>query len=107
MTENQPAIHLTILAHFEKIADMHDPLSATVDHALDSCNADSEGDMSESHREPSNTNIMKVLQNMSISLNTKLDLLKNIVESLKGDVFDLQQENALLKAQLDSRGKKI
>lgn len=59
------------------------------------------------HGEPSNTNIMKILQNMHISLNTKLDLLKDIVESLKGDVFDLQQENALLKAQLDSRGKKI
>jgi len=86
---------------------MYDPLSATVDHALDSCNADSEGDMSESHGEPSNTNIMKILQNINISLNTKLDLLKDIVDSLKGDVFDLQQENALLKAQLDSRGKKI
>lgn len=63
--------------------------------------------MSESHGKPSNTNIMKILQNMNISLNAKLDLLKDIVESLKSDVFDLQEENALLKAQLDSRGKKI
>ena len=51
--------------------------------------------------EPSNKDIMKVLQNMNISLNAKLDLLNDTVESLKGVVFDLQQENARLKAQLD------
>ena len=50
---------------------------------------------------------MKVLQNMNISLNTKLDLLNDNVESLKGDVFDLQQrENARLKAQLDQCQKR-
>ena len=50
---------------------------------------------------------MKVLQNMNISLNTKLDLLNDTVESLKGDVFDLQQrENARLKAQLDQCQKR-
>ena len=49
---------------------------------------------------------MKVLQNMNISLNTKLDLLNDTVESLKGDVFDLQQKNARLKAQLDQCQKR-
>ena len=49
---------------------------------------------------------MKVLQNMNILLNTKLDLLNDNVESLKGDVFDLQQENARLKAQLDQCQKR-
>ena len=50
---------------------------------------------------------MKVLQNMNILLNTKLDLLNDTVESLKGDVFDLQQrENARLKAQLDQCQKR-
>ena len=106
-TENRPAICHTIIAHFEKMADTHDPSSATVaDHALDSCIADSEGDMCESQGEPSNTDITKVLQNTNISLNTELDLLNDTVESLKGDVFDLQQENAWLKAQLDQCQKR-
>ena len=59
----------------------------------------------ESQGEPSNRDTMKVLQNMNISLNTKLDLLNDTIESLKGDVFDLQRENARLKAQLDQRQK--
>ena len=46
-----------------------------------SCDADSEGDMCERQGEPSNRDIMKVLQNMNISLNTKLDLLNDTVES--------------------------
>ena len=62
--------------------------------------------MCERQGEPSNRDIMKVLQNMNISLNTKLDLLNDTVESLKGDVFDLQQENARLKAQLDQCQKR-
>ena len=60
------------------MADTHDPSSATVaDRALDSCDADSEGDMCENQGEPSNKGIMKVLQNMNISLNAKLDLLND------------------------------
>ena len=55
MTKNWPAICHTILAHFEKMANMHNTLSATVDHALDSCHADSEGEMCESQGEPSET----------------------------------------------------
>ena len=107
MTENRPEIRHTILAHFEKMADTYDPSSATfADRALDSCDADSEGDMCESQGEPSNTDITKVLQNTNISLNTELDLLNDTVESLKGDVFDLQQENAWLKAQLDQCQKR-
>ena len=71
MTENRPEIRHTILAHFEKMADTYDPSSATfADRALDSCDADSEGDMCESQGEPSNRDIMKVLQNLNISLNT-------------------------------------
>ena len=60
------------------MADTHYPSSSTVaDHAFDSCDADSEGDMCECQGEPSNRGIMKVLQNMNISLNAKLDLLND------------------------------
>ena len=66
-TENRPEIRHTILAHFEKMADTHDPSSATfADRALDSCDADCEGNMCESQGELTNRDIMKVLQNLNI-----------------------------------------
>ena len=34
-------------------------------------------------------------------LNNKLDIMNDTVDSLEGDVFDLQQENSRMKAQLD------
>lgn len=49
---------------------------------------------------PSNGDIMKVLLTMQEQLNKKLDSLNNAVDVLKGEVFDLQQDNQQLKTQL-------
>ena len=50
--------------------------------------------------EPTNWDIMRKLDSIHTSLNSKLESLAGTVEKLQGEVFDLQEDNKKLTKEL-------
>ena len=73
--------------------------SATAEqaHAMDDCDrvSDSQGP------EPTNRDIMRMLQTINATLTNKLDFLSDTVERLQGEIFDLQENNKKLTKELE------
>ena len=64
---------------------------------MDDCDqvADSQGP------EPTNRDIMRMLQTINTTLTNKLDSLSDTVERLQGEIFDLQENNKKLTKELE------
>ena len=92
----------SILSHF-KVLDERSSVdsvsSATAEqaHAMDDCDrvSDSQGP------EPTNRDIMRMLQTINATLTNKLDSLSDTVERLQGEIFDLQENNKKLTKELE------
>lgn len=99
----------SILSHFsrKKVSPNRQSDMSTADRQSTVHDVGSEHEMSgDEGGEPSNRDIMSLLKSMRLQLNNKLDTLNETIESLKGDVFDLQQENVALKAKIEQCMKK-